>query len=158
TGQVRLPVGDKTSPVAVQLACTAAETVAISAPVAYTLTREGVKSAGESIPLNTLNRTPDKYAGQTVAVRGKMLPSPTPIWDVFELNVVNDNDAAPINLQFLTGQEVASQLKELPDVPVHLPVQLICQVGKGVPGGKTLLRVTRVDLLGKGNKVALTIP
>jgi S1-C subfamily serine protease len=159
TGQIRLPLAGKTAEVGVQVACTASDGItAVSQPVTYTLNRDGVQAAGQSIPLGNLNRSPEKFTGQTVVVRGKMIPSPTPVWDVFELNVVNDNDAAPINLQFLTGQEVASQLKELPNVPVHLPVQLTCQVGKGVPGGKTLLRVTRVDLLGKGNKVALTIP
>jgi predicted Zn finger-like uncharacterized protein len=159
TGQIRLPLAGKTSEVAVQLSCTAADgTVAVSPPITYTLNREGVPAVGESVLMGNLTKTPEKYTGQMVVVRGKMLPKMTGVWDVFELTVSNENNIAPANLLFLVGGEVANQLKHLPDIPINLPVQLTCQVGKAAPNGKTLIRVTRIDFMTKGNKVTLTIP
>jgi S1-C subfamily serine protease len=159
TGQFRLPVAGKTAEVGVQLSCAAADgTVAVSAPVTYTLERDGAPVVGESIAVGVLNRSPEKYAGQTVVVRGKMLPTPAGLWEFFELNVYNENDSQPGNLMFLTGKEVAGQLDELPPLPIALPVQLTGRVGNRASNGRTLVRVTRIDIMGKGNKIALTFP
>jgi S1-C subfamily serine protease len=158
TGQVRLPAGDKTAPVAVQLSCKSIDgTVAVSPPVTYTLDREGVPSVGEPIPMADVNRSPEKYSGQTVVLRGKMQPTINGMFDVFELTVAGENNAPAANLQFLVGPDMADQLKHVPDIPAH-PVQLTCQVGKAALTGKTLVRVIRIDFMGKGNRVTLTVP
>ena len=158
TGLLRLPVAGDKSAVGVQVACTAKDgTVAVSAPVTFTLTREGARSAGEAVAVSALNRNPGKYAGQTVVARGKMMPAPSPMFDVFELTVLNETDGQARNLQFLTSKDIADQLNELPTLPIALPVHLECKVGKAA-NGRTLVRVSRIGILGKGNKPALTIP
>jgi S1-C subfamily serine protease len=159
TGSLRLPAGQKQSVAVVQLACTAADgAVALSPPLPFRLTRDGARAAGASIPVATLDRTPDKYDGQVVAVQGKMIPAALPKLGVFELDVVNENDAKPVNLLFLTAAEVAGQLRELPDASRAVPARLTCRVGKKGTDGIAPVRVTRIEFLDRTGRVRLTVP
>ena len=160
TGTVRLPAKGaapgKAAPVVLQLGYTADGAEAISAPVAHRLTLD--EAPADAVPLDTLDRFPDKYAGQVVVVRGRLNPVSAPRWSVFEVDPVNDNGAVSVNLQFLITGEMLTQIRELPTATQLLPVRLTCRVGKKGPEPSVAVRITRIDFVGRNNWVAATVP
>jgi predicted Zn finger-like uncharacterized protein len=158
TGRLRLPVGQNVSAAVFQLSCTAADgAVAVSPPVPFKLTRDGAPAVAVT-PMAALDRSPEKFDGQVVTVVGKALPTSLPKLGVFEMDVVNENDAKPVNLMFLTAAEVAAQLRELPDAPRAQPARLTCRVGKKGADGVAPVRVTRIEFLDRDGRVRLTVP
>ena len=157
SGTVRLPA--KAGSVQLQVACAnTAGVQAISAPLAHKVVLDGVQTAADALPMNTLDRFPDKYADQVIVVRGFVVPVATPKWSVFEIEPVNDNLARPLNLQFFTTGEIVSDLRALPITDQILSARLTCRVGKKGADGLVPVRVTRVDFVGRHNRVLFTVP
>ncbi|MBA4191413.1 MAG: hypothetical protein C0467_25820 [Planctomycetaceae bacterium] len=157
-GDFRLPAG-KTPVVALQLECRSASgAVVVSKPVIHQFVLNGVQSASDAIPMETFQKNLAKYAGQVVAVRGKMVPGTPRRGAVYEVTISDDADTRPANLTFLADREVATQLNELPPEDQSLPVRLTLRVGKAAADGTTAARVTQVDFIGRGNRVINTVP
>jgi S1-C subfamily serine protease len=157
-GPLRLPLKEKLSAL-LQLACTydGGDTV-FSRPVAFRLVLNVAQGASDAMPMSVLNRTPERFEGKTVAVRGQLNPGVVGRGEVYHLQVANENGAKPMNLEFLTTREIKTQLGELPAEEQMLPVRLTCRVGKKDPDGVTRVRVTRIDFLGRGNRILRSIP
>jgi S1-C subfamily serine protease len=157
-GPLRLPVKEQLS-VLLQLACAFNDGDTVySRPVGFRLVVNAVQSAADAMPMSVLNRAPERYEGKTVVVRGQLLPGVAGRGEVYALQVANENGARPMNLEFLTTREIKAQLGELPSLEQMLPVRLTCRVGKKDPDGVARVRVTRIDFLGRGNRIIRTIP
>jgi hypothetical protein len=158
TGQMRLPVKNATTTL-LQMACAydSGETL-FSRPVPFRLIVEAVQTASNAMPMTVLNRAPERYADKTVVVGGYLFPGVIGRGEVYYLQVANENNVKPMNLEFLTTRAIKTQLGELPASEQFLPVHLTCLVGKRDPDGVSRVRVTRIDFIGRDNRLVKTIP
>jgi hypothetical protein len=106
----------------------------------------------------TLDRSPERFEGKIVVVRGQISLTVVNRGQIRELQVTNETNAKPLNLYFVTTRELADQLSEAPPIDITLPARLTCRVGKKDANGVAAIRVTRVDFLGRGNRVVKTLP
>ena len=60
-----------------------------------------------------VNRLPEKFVGQTLAMNGFLFGTVVGRGEVFELQVFNVNNAKPSNLFFTTSKDIATQLSDL---------------------------------------------
>jgi predicted Zn finger-like uncharacterized protein len=156
--KLALPSTDNKTIVLLQLECTnESGEKAVSPPVRYLLAQDGVQTAGDAIPLATFRQDLSKYHGQVVAVRGKLSPGTIQRSAVYEVQVADDSNMYPTGLVFLADREVATQLNELP-LEAALDVRLTLRVGKQGANATTPARVARIDFIGRGNRLAKTIP
>ncbi len=154
---VRLPA--RGGPVTVfQLACATDDGPVLSRPVPYRLQVDAVQTAADAMPLSALSRSPGRFAGQTVVVRGNLFPGAILRGSVCQLQVFNEREVKPMGLDFLTTRDIVTQLGELPRTEQLLPVRLTCRVGRGGANGMTPVRVTQIDFLGRGGRVMKTVP
>jgi S1-C subfamily serine protease len=158
-GEFRLPAGAKAPAVALQLECRSATGAVLrSKPVAYTFVLNGVQSASDAIPIETFRKNLAKYAGQVVAVRGKLVPGTPRRGAVYEVTVSDDSDVRPEGLTFVADREVATQLSEIPPEDQALPVRLTLRVGTPAANGTAAARVAQIDFIGRGNRIVSTVP
>ncbi|MFO0824448.1 MAG: hypothetical protein U0792_15250 [Gemmataceae bacterium] len=160
-GDFRLPANGagKNPSVVLQLECRSdAGAVMCSRPVVHRFVLDGVPSAADAIPLETFKRNLGKYTGQVVSVRGKLVPGAPARGAVYELIVTDDAEVRPQGLTFVADREVTTQLKELLPEDLDFPVRLTLKVGKAGPDGTTASRVTQIDFIGRGNRIAKSIP
>ncbi len=160
-GDFRLPPGaaGATPTVVLQLECRAdGGAVMLSKPVVHKFVLNGVQSAVDAMPMATFQKNLAKYAGQVVAVRGKMVPGTPRRGSVYEITISDDSDVRPTGLTFVADREVATQLNEMSPEEQSLPVRLTLRVGKAAADGTAAARVTQVDFIGRGNRIINTIP
>jgi S1-C subfamily serine protease len=157
--EVRLPLGKDGRPVVVQTVITTADGTVVSAPVRYDLKVGSVQTASDAIPLSIFARNPEQYAGQVVAVRATLSGMPPKArWNYPELVVYDETDEEVSGVAFLTDPELAGQIQEARPPGADLPVRLTVRVGKPGPDGVTPVRVVRTDIIGRGDRLLMTIP
>jgi hypothetical protein len=164
-GAFRLPApaeGGKPPTVVLQLECRGSGGTVFSPPVAYKLAQTAVSTAADAIPMDQFRKDLSSHAGRVVAARGRLFSgAAVRRGAVFELQVTGDgpNEGRPDELIFVADREVATQLAELPTLQQALPARLTLRVGKpGSAAGRTPVRVTRIDLIGRNDRVVLSIP
>lgn len=113
----------------------------------------------DALPINTLNRFPEKYAGQVVTVRMKMHAGIVGYGDFLVLQVWNENGARPLNLEFTTSRDIFTQWgDEVPGGDKTYWVNLTGKVDKKKDGRSYLVTVTKIELLDRAARVVKTMP
>ncbi len=99
--------------------------------------------------LETINRFPDRFKGKTLTLtaycQGIGFAGRS-----YEVKVVNENEAKPLNLAFYTSKDVATQAEdELPRGT--LAVKLTFTVERVTPQGQGVLGVSKLEILNPRN-------
>jgi predicted Zn finger-like uncharacterized protein len=161
TGKLELPSPppDRKPVVLLQLeSINEAGAVAVSQPIKYRITQEGMQTANDAIPLATFQQNLATHSGQVVAVRGKLSPGSIQKGAIFELQVSDESNTPANGLIFLTDREITTELNELPQTETVPDARLTLRVGKKGTNGTTPVRITRIDFIGQGNRLVKTIP
>ena len=164
-GEFHLPApadGAAAPAVVLQLECRGPDgAVILSPPVPHKLALAAVQTAADAIPMANFRKDLATFAGQVVVVRGRLFSgAAVRRGAVFELQVTGDADGEgrPDKLTFVADRDVATQLAELPSLEQALPARLTLRVGKPGAGGDTPARVTRIDFIGRNNRLVKSIP
>src|SRR5262249_58848562 len=100
-----------------------------------------------------------RYENRVVVVRGKLAPPATlRSGAVFELRILNDSDGAVPGVSFLTSHDIVTGLDDLPPNERSYSVRLTLRVGNKGGDGKTPVRVTRIDLIGRDDRLVRKTP
>ena len=157
--ELRLPLGEGSRAAVVQTAITTGSGTVVSPPVRYELKLGSAQTAADAIPLSNFAESPERFAGQVVTVRAKLAGLPPRVrWNYPELTVYDEAGADVSNLVFLTAPDLAALLQEARPPGTDLPVRLTLRVGKATGSGLTMVRVTRADIIGRGDRLLLSIP
>jgi predicted Zn finger-like uncharacterized protein len=150
---------DKKPFVALQLEVVSNAGVTGSSPVVtYRLTHDDVQTASDAIPLGTYQKNLAKYSGQVVVVRGKLSPGSLRRGAVYQLQIADDAGNESPGLLFLADRDLVTQINELPAQERALDVRMTLRVGQAARDGATPARITRIDFIGRGNRLVQSIP
>ncbi len=129
----------------------------VSAPVAYQLKLSEIRMATDTVPMSTFLQNLSRYQGQDVAVRGTMDLSSSALWNLNEVNVWTEDNDPTGGLVFLGDAKLVAAFPETP-FPDRVPVRLTLRVGKTGANSRTHIRVARVDLIGRDDRVVRSMP
>jgi S1-C subfamily serine protease len=130
----------------------------VSEAVAYRLKVTDVQMATDTVAISGFAKNTSRYHGQTIALRGTMDMSHGKVWNMDEVVVHTETGGFPTGaLLFLADQKV---INEFPDARYlqAVPVRLTVRVGKPLPDNRTPVRIARIDLIGRGDRIVSSLP